>query len=286
MNFDLIFTLALVTIVVVAAFVYFFRVLFLGRVRFSRVDRQGGSRLLSKEIMEGGYWFFQPLGRLLAACHVTPNQLSWSSLVLGLLSGACLAFGHFGTGAVLSALSALLDSLDGIVARETGVASDAGEVLDASVDRFVEFFFFGGLILYYREVPAFLVLTLLAMVGSFMVSYSTAKAEALQIVPPKGSMRRPERALYLTLGSALCPVTIPWLETYREYPMAVGHPMIAALCLVAVLGNISAIERLWVIAKEIRKREAKLLKMAYPAKGPQIAADESVAISREQAEGK
>jgi hypothetical protein len=88
-----------------------------------------------------------------------------------------------------------------------------------------------------------------------MVSYSTAKAEALQVDPPKGSMRRPERALYLTLGAALSPVTIPWFEANREYPIAVAHPMVIALCLVAVMANFSAVERLWAVAKTIRVRE-------------------------------
>jgi phosphatidylglycerophosphate synthase len=207
--------------------------------------------------MEIGYWFFQPLARLLIFCHCTANQISWGSLIFGIIAGCCLAFGHFGSGAVFASVSAIMDSLDGIVARMTGQSSDAGEVLDATIDRYVEFFFLGGLVVYYREIPVLLVLSLLALAGAFMVSYSTAKAEALQVDPPKGSMRRPERALYLTLGAALSPVTIPWLESGRDYPIAVAHPMIIALCLVAVMANFSAIERLWSIAKAVKLREKK-----------------------------
>jgi hypothetical protein len=91
-----------------------------------------------------------------------------------------------------------------------------------------------------------------------MISYSTAKAEALLIVPPKGAMRRPERALYLILGAALSPMTITWLERVREYPIAIGHPMVMALGLIAVMANSSAGERFWFIAKEIRRREAEV----------------------------
>jgi hypothetical protein len=90
-----------------------------------------------------------------------------------------------------------------------------------------------------------------------MISYSTAKAEALQVSPPKGSMRRPERALYLILGAALSPVTIPYWEATRDFPVAIGHPMVAALALVAVLSNVSAAERLYAIAKQVREREAR-----------------------------
>ena len=257
MSFELIYTLILLSLVATVALAYAVRVFFKGHAHFSRIDRQGGSKLLSKELMEGAYWFLQPLGKLLIYCRVTPNQVSWTSLLLGIVAGTCLAFGHFGSGAVFAAISALLDSLDGMIARATGKASDAGEVLDAAVDRYAEFFFLGGLVVYYHEIPVLMILTLLALIGSFMVSYSSAKAEALQVAVPKGSMRRPERAVYLIIGAALSPVTIPWLEATRELPVPIGHPMVVALCLISVLANISAVERLWAIAKTIRSREAE-----------------------------
>ncbi len=255
MSFQLIYVLVLFAVVILITLAYGVRVILKGHAHFDRVERQGGSPLLSKNIMELGYWFFQPLGRLLVFCKISANQISWGSFTFGLLAGCCLAFGHFGSGSVFATLSAVMDSLDGMVARLTGKSSDAGEVLDAAVDRYVEFFFLGGLLIYYREIPVLMILTLLALVGSFMVSYSSAKAEALQVDPPKGSMRRPERAFYLTLGAALSPISIPWFETNREYPIAIAHPMVIALCLVAVMSNFSAIERLWAIAKEIRLRE-------------------------------
>ena len=256
MRFELITTLALIVAVALVALAYAARVFLKGPAHYHRIEKQGGSLLLSKEVMEGAYWFLQPLGKFLIFCRVSPNQVSWSSLLLGIVAGACLAFGHFGSGAVFATISALLDSLDGIVARNTGLASDAGEVLDAAVDRYAEFFFIGGLAVYYREIPILLILCLFAFMGAFMVSYSTAKAEALHIEVPKGNMRRPERSVYLILGAALCPVTIPYFESVRELPIAIGHPMIIALCLIAVLGNVSAVERLWSIAKQIRIRES------------------------------
>ncbi len=256
MSVNWISAIVLIGIAGLLGLIYSLRVLFWGRARFDRVDRQGGSALLSKGLMEACYWFLQPLGRLLVSFHVTPNQLSWASLVFGILAGAWLTVGHFGLGAASAGISALLDALDGLIARSSGAASDAGEMLDATVDRYVEFFFLGGLVVYYRELPVLLVFSLLALLGSFMVSYSTAKAEALQVDPPRGSMRRPERALYLIAGAALSSITIPWLEAVREFPVPVGHPMVIALGLVAVLANVSAVERFWAIARAVRAREA------------------------------
>jgi phosphatidylglycerophosphate synthase len=256
-NHQWIYTAILLGAAALIGIVYIVRSLLFGRVRFDRVEKQGGSALLSKEMMEAFYLFLQPLGRFLVYCRVTANGVSWTSFVFGVLAGVCLAFGHFGSGAAFATVSAVLDSLDGLVARMSRTASDAGEVLDAAVDRYAEFFFLGGLVIYYREVPILMILTLLALVGSFMVSYSTAKAEALQVQAPKGSMRRPERALYLILGAALSPVTIPWFEATSDFPIPIGHPMVVALCLVAVLANVSAIERLWTVAHAMRIREAE-----------------------------
>lgn len=254
-GFDLTYTLLLIGIAALVALAYAVRVMRKGRPHYDRVEKQGASPLLGKGVMEMAHWGMLPVARLFVFFHVTPNQLSWISLLFGFFAGLCLLFGHFGFGAAFATICSFLDMLDGMVARLTGVASDAGEVLDASVDRYVEFFFLAGLIVYYREMPALQAVALLALMGSYMVSYSTAKAEALQVTPPKGGMRRPERALYLILGAALSPLTIPWLEAHRDYSTPFGHPMVVALCMVAVLANVSAIERLWAVAKVMRARE-------------------------------
>jgi len=224
--------------------------------------------------MELGYWILQPVAGLLVSLGITPNKVSWASLGFGFLAGAYLAMGHFGFGAIFATVSGLLDSLDGMVARISGVASDAGEVLDAAVDRYVEFFFLSGLIVYYREIPVLQVLALVALLGSFMVSYSTTKAEALKVDPPKGSMRRPERAVYLTLGAALSAVTISWLETQREFSTPIGYPMVLALGLVAIAANVSSIARLRSTAKDIRVRERDLAKARTRAAAKVLVAEQ------------
>jgi phosphatidylglycerophosphate synthase len=260
--------------VAVLSLVYAVRLLVKGRAQFARVDKQGGSALLSKGIMEMAYWWLQPLARALVIMRITPNMISWSSLVFGLFAGISLAFGHFGFGGAFALVSGFLDSLDGMVARLTGTSSDAGEVLDATIDRYAEAFFISGLIVYYRDLPVLQILALLALMGSFMVSYSSAKAEALQVDPPKGSMRRPERAFYLTLGAVLSPITIAEFEYVRDYPVAIGFPMFVSLGLIAVLANASAIERMAAIAKEMRVRESEALRLAA-AQAKSVTTDET-----------
>lgn len=254
--YDLLNSIALFLILGLITLAYSFRLLTHGRAEFDRVNKQGGSVLLGKGLMEMAYWGLQPVARLLVFLHVSPNMLSWASLVFGGLAGAALTFGYFGFAASFATYSAFMDVLDGMVARMTEVASDAGEVLDATVDRYVEFFFLGGLILFYRPVPMLQAIAMAALVGSFMISYSTAKAEALHMSPPPGIMRRPERAFYLTLGAALSPIHIPFLDRVFALPLVnPGYPLIIATFVVAVLSNISAIERLWTIGRDVRKRE-------------------------------
>lgn len=255
MTYDYFYSLALVGMLGFVMLTYSVRVLIRGRAQFDRVNRQGGSVLLGKGLMEMAYWSFQPVARALVLAHITPNMLSWASLVLGGCSGVALAYGYFGFAALAATVSAILDSLDGMVARMTGIASDAGEVLDAAIDRYVEFFFLGGLVIYYREIPMLQIVALLALAGSFMVSYSTAKAEALHVPPPPGIMRRPERAFYLILGAALSPIPIPAIEAKFMFSTPLGFPMVIAMTMVAVLTNIAAIERLYTIGREVRHRE-------------------------------
>ena len=260
-NSDLLYTYGMLTLVALLAIVYVLKVFFKGKAQFDRVDREVGSALLSKSLMEMAYWGLQPIGDLLILLGLSPNAISLLSLGFGTCAGAALAYGHFGFAGFMTAICSLLDSLDGMVARKTGVASDSGEVLDAAVDRYVEFFFIAGLIIYYREIPWLVVLCLLTLLGSFMVSYSTAKAEALQVKPPRGMMRRTERALYLTLGAILSPISIQSLETAANfpssslYPVYAGYPMVFALFLVALFANYSAIQRLLAIAALVRIRD-------------------------------
>src|SRR6185437_197323 len=177
-SWDIVPTLIVLGVMALVAVAYLIRVAIKGPAHFERTDRQGGSALLCKSLLEMGYWSLQPIARLLVYLHIRPNFLTWGSFAFGLVAGACLTVGHFGSGAVFFAISAVLDALDGLVARMSGSGTPAGVVFDSAVDRYTEFFFLGGLVIYYRSVPILQVIALMAFLGAFMVSYSTAKAEA------------------------------------------------------------------------------------------------------------
>ena len=244
-NIDLACSIAGFSLVGVVAVLYGARVLVRGVAKFERVEKDKGSPLLGASVMQMGYWALDFLGRGLSALGATANGISLASLALGAGAGVALAFGHFGVGALLAVMSALGDTLDGIVARLQGTASDAGEVLDAAVDRYEEFFFLGGIVVHVRQSALGVSLVLFALLGSFMVSYATAKAEALRAVVPRGAMRRPERAAYLIIGAGLTPILAPFLASHLGSPSwLLELPALAAVGLVALVANISAVQRL------------------------------------------
>ncbi len=258
LSHDLLYTFVLFGLAIFLMLAYGVKVVLRGKAQFERVEKEGGSFLLGKGLMQMAYWGLQPIGDFLIFLGLTPNAISSLSLVFGIVTCVALGFGHFGSAGFFATISSLMDSLDGMVARKTGVASDSGEVLDAAIDRYVEFSFIAGLIVYYHEIPWLVCLCLFAILGCFMVSYSTAKAEALGVTPPRGMMRRTERGLYLTLGAILSPISIQSFETNAHYtskglyPIEIGYPMVFALFMVAVFSNYSAVQRLSAIANEIK----------------------------------
>jgi CDP-diacylglycerol--glycerol-3-phosphate 3-phosphatidyltransferase len=250
---DLAFSLILAATTLVVAVAYAGRVSRAGAAKHSRVERAGSSPLLGKAAMEMGYWAMHPAARACIALGVSANAVSWASLALAALAGLSLAVGDFGVGAVLSLLSSACDALDGMIARETGTASDSGEVLDAAVDRYAELFFFGGLAYFERFDGLMLVLTLAATAGAVMVSYSTAKAEALQVAAPRGAMRRQERAVYMVIGAALVPVSAAVCARVGLPSWLAHMPLVAVLAIIGVVGNVSAVLRLRAVAEAVRK---------------------------------
>jgi CDP-diacylglycerol--glycerol-3-phosphate 3-phosphatidyltransferase len=251
---DIYFAVAMWTFAGSVVVAYLMRMMLRGRARFDRLDADGGSVFLGKRVMEGAYWLLDPPVNLLIALRVTPNMVTLFSLLPALGAGVAVAFGWFGLGCMLATIATLSDIVDGVIARRTGVSSDAGEVIDAAVDRYGEFFLLGGLAFYYRDTWSVLLLVLAAIIGSFMVSYSTAKAEAVRVPAPRGAMRRSERAVYLLVAAGLTSVTkVIFADTptlsLRE------APMILAIAIVAGVSNVSVVQRLGAIIQSLRARE-------------------------------
>jgi CDP-diacylglycerol---glycerol-3-phosphate 3-phosphatidyltransferase len=248
LDMDLACSVGLGLLLLTLAAAYAVRVARAGRAHHPRVDAEGKSALLAKDVMEMLVWCGGPVVNACVRLRITPDGVTYASLGLGIAAGVSLGAGHFGLGALLATLAGAGDAIDGLLARRLGTGSEAGEVLDASVDRYVDFALLAGLAFYFRARAPDLVLALLAILASFMVSYSSAKAEALHVAPPRGSMRRVERAVLVIGAAALMPAAALLSTDWKDAPIEL------ALLAIALLGNESAIRRLAAIRSAVRGR--------------------------------
>ncbi|HUQ02263.1 MAG TPA: CDP-alcohol phosphatidyltransferase family protein, partial [Kofleriaceae bacterium] len=192
---------ALWTLALVA---YSIRTLVKGRYRVARVEAMGGTRLLNAWSMEFGYWCIHGVARALVALRIGPNAITFASLGAAAAAGIALFLGSFGAGGWLAITAGLLDVLDGWVARTRGVDGEAGEYLDSVVDRYCDLAIYGGLCAYYfRHWPTVAAVVWLAMVASFMITYTRVQGEAQGVRGvPNRLMRRHERTTYVGVGLA------------------------------------------------------------------------------------
>jgi phosphatidylglycerophosphate synthase len=208
-----------------------------------------GSPLVPRAVSDPLLQSLDRAAQRLVRVGISANVVTSLSLTLAAVGGISLGLGAFELALPAMVLSCLGDALDGLVARRSASASVGGALLDASADRYGEFFFLGGLAVYFRQSTPVLVLALLALAGSYMVSYSSAKAEALRLPAPQGLMRRPERAIWLCVGVAL---TAALVAVSRVTPLswwAARAPVVVALGVLAVFANASAMRRLRLLAR-------------------------------------
>ena len=247
--------LALLAVVVLLLGSYAARVALYGRYQHDRAKKEPGSLFLGRFLIEFGYWLFAALEKGAHALHLTPNQLTGASMAAALGGAFAFAAGKPALGGALVLTCAVLDALDGMVARARGTASDAGELIDAAVDRYAEIATFAGIAAYYRSFPLGFWLALASLGGALLVSYARAKGEISGIDARMGSMNRGERALYVGLAGLAAPDISRWLEPGATRP--VYYALLAVLGLVALMANITAVRRFMFIYRELRTRDPK-----------------------------
>lgn len=203
---------------------------------------------MRERFLRGYYRTLERIIRPLALRRVTPNSVSLLSLFLSFVSALFYSMGYFFAGGLMLLLSGFTDTLDGTIARITGLSSRFGALLDSTLDRYAEFFVFTGLLIHFRNEWTFYAV-IVALMGSIMVSYVKARAESLGSAKVIGLMQRPERLVLLALGSLL---NTP-LGTYLpEYPDCI---IMMTLGILAITTNITAIHRLMAEKKDLSQVE-------------------------------
>jgi CDP-diacylglycerol--glycerol-3-phosphate 3-phosphatidyltransferase len=174
---------------------------------------------------------------------VTPNMLTLFGLVITAAGAGVLALGNLGIAGVILLFAGLFDILDGALARASGKVYKYGAFLDSTVDRYSEGLIYLGLLIFFRGQTLQTVLVLLALAGSFLVSYVRARAQSLGFKCDVGVLARPERVVIIVTGLLLDPIL----------PIGGYHVVLTlALVVLAVGTNFTAVQRVWVVWQQNR----------------------------------
>ena len=194
----------------------------------------------------------QAMVRGLASMGVPPNILTTVGVSINILCGVLFGMGEFFWAGIVLIVANLFDMLDGNVARQTGTVTRFGGFLDSSLDRLSDMVAFLGIMIFYASnTPhhSLLNVTLagVAMIGSVMVSYTTARSEALGVKANVGFLQRPERIVLLIIGALSA---WDWNSDFILF-----NRMPQVLWVLAVGSIWTLIHRMYFIWKELRKLE-------------------------------
>src|ERR671932_2516593 len=176
--------------------------------RIAAVDRvkegyTGGARRIASRSIVG-----------LARTRVTPNMLTAAGVTLCAAAAVLVFFENrdellfYWLGAAVFVVGSILDILDGALARTSGKGTPFGAFLDSTTDRVSEGVVLGAIALVFARHHDLVGvgLAFAAVAGSFLVSYTRARAEALGLRGDVGIGSRAERVVVITVG----PVFAPW----------------------------------------------------------------------------
>jgi CDP-diacylglycerol---glycerol-3-phosphate 3-phosphatidyltransferase len=181
--------------------------------------------------------------RGLARTRVTPNALTATGVTLCAIASVLVLFENrheitfYWLAAAVFVTGSLLDILDGALARAGGKTTPFGALIDSTTDRISEGFMLTAIAyLFYRHGHGiFVAVTVAAVAGSFLVSYTRARAEALGLRGDVGIGSRAERVVVITAGLVLAPWgVLPW-----------------AIAVLAVTAWITVVQRVLYVRKQL-----------------------------------
>lgn len=176
-----------------------------------------------------------PIGAFFNRIGLMPNTMTILGLLGNTIGAIFLSQGQMTYGGLIILAMGPVDALDGTMARLRGEPSEFGAFVDSVSDRYSELIIFGGLLMYYAQQGDWVsaLATFLAASGSVLVSYVRARASSLGYDTKVGILTRMER--YLVLAPTLV-LNIP----------------LVGLWTIAILANVTALQRIWDIRVQTR----------------------------------
>jgi len=185
--------------------------------------------------------------RFLVKTKVTPNQISFFSFLLCLISSVLFLKGGYATllaGAILAQIASIIDGCDGEIARLKYQSSAFGGWFDAVLDRYADAFLLFGLIchIYFlNDNFLYIIVGFLALTGTFMNSYTADKYDGLMRklgVRTRFRMGRDIRIFIIFLGALI-------------------NQILLILFIIGVVTNVENVRRVLILGKDEKKRMCK-----------------------------
>jgi CDP-diacylglycerol--glycerol-3-phosphate 3-phosphatidyltransferase len=199
-------------------------------------------------VKEAGRAFLAPLVRLAQRLGITANLVTVAGFCIVVVAAGLIAIGQLLLGAVILVIGSLLDAVDGALARATGGSTTFGSFLDSTLDRAAEAILFAGIVAYLLRTSAEpvgpVLLALTALCGSFMVSYTRAKAESIGLTASVGLAPRTERLVLIVIGIGLAGLG---LET----------GLIGAIGIIAALSVATTVQRIWHVRQQVEETQER-----------------------------
>ena len=164
-----------------------------------------------------------------------PNLFTLLGLFATLVASFLILKGFWVGAGLLIILSGLFDLFDGVVARKLGKVTTFGAFLDSVLDRYSDLFLLLALLIYYLQKGGLnlVILTSFVSIGTALIPYTRARAEALQIPCNIGLMERAERIILLSAGALF-----GWMELM--------------LWVLAILTHFTVVQRIYHVWKKLR----------------------------------
>jgi CDP-diacylglycerol---glycerol-3-phosphate 3-phosphatidyltransferase len=166
---------------------------------------------------------------------INPNILTVWGAIFAFGASACIAFDCLRTGGILIAVSGCFDLMDGAVARNTENVTRFGGFLDSVLDRYADLFIMFGIFIHFLRHNDLLYsgITFIAAIGTAIIPYARARAEAASLACKTGMLERPERLIIVLVGLFF---------NVLEY----------AVIVLAVLTHVTAIQRMVFVRRNSR----------------------------------
>lgn len=173
-----------------------------------------------------------PLASLLQ--DVNADIISVLGMIIVLVACYFIVEGFFRIAAVVLIFGSIFDTLDGEIARRQNETTDFGAFLDSTLDRYADFFIFSAIAI--AGKGEFLtLLSIIALMGAFITSYTRSRAESLGVELKEGFLGRVERILIIIAG----------LLAGKDY-------MLYFAIVLAIGTNLTAIQRIIIAYKRLK----------------------------------